>query len=946
MADRSITVKIGANVSGFVSGMKTVAQATQDAANKADGWVQSNKQGINDVSNMALGAGVALTGFALVAANTAANFDAAMSSVQAATMETSENMAQLREAAIEAGASTSFSATEAAAAIEELAKAGLSTADILGGGLAGALDLAASDGIAVAEAAEIASAAMVQFGLSGRDVSHIADLLAAGAGKALGSVTDLGQALNQSGLVASQMGLSIEETTGSLAMFAESGLIGSDAGTSFRSMLLRLANPTKESAQLMEDLGLRAYDAGGQFVGMENLAGQLQDRLGHLTQEQRNQALATIFGQDAIRAAAIAFENGAEGVRTWESAVNDQGYAAEQAAIRLDNLKGDLEGLSGAWETAMINLGSTADGPLRSVVQAATDAVNALGEMSPVAQGATMALVGGGGLVALGVGGLGKLAIGISDARNALSNLGISMKTAGLAAGGLGAALAIGTVAFAAWANAQAEAKARTEGFIATLDEFGNRTDDTLRKINEALAADTDNWFESLMGDPTTAIDQAERYGLAVEDLQGYILGQADAIDRVNAATQSYAEAQGGITTREYRNAIEAANQFTNGLDMQAESLTEAERVTAQKALADREAGLAAEDVSGSTSEATSAIERYTEQQQTGIDSTETYTEALEELIDAQREAAGVVLSVRDAQRNFEEATAGVSEALEQQIDDLARQRESQGYSKESARAWAEEQANASNKLDITTEAGRRNQAALDNVADSGWSLIDSMRANGATQDELQATMQTTRDRFLEAAGAMGMGADEANALADELGLIPSDINVNTHIRIDTGSAQAGVDKFIRDNNGRTLTFNVATSGAARVVPGGPNLMKADGGYISGPGTGTSDSIPAWLSNGEFVVKASSVAKYGTGLLHDINAGRFANGGEVSYNPRPVMMSPMATSSVQVAAPAIDLAGALDGVQMTLVTEAGPLRGFIRTEAVDVLRTASRGRGR
>src|SRR5690606_33088374 len=143
---------------------------------------------------------------------------------------------------LDAGQETVYSATEAAGAIEALAKAGVSTADILNGGLSGALNLAASDNIAVAEAAEIAASAMTQFGLAGEDVEHVADLLAAGAGKAQGGVADLGQALNQAGLVSSQFGLSIEEAVGTLTAFASAGMVGSDAGTSFRTMLLRLAN--------------------------------------------------------------------------------------------------------------------------------------------------------------------------------------------------------------------------------------------------------------------------------------------------------------------------------------------------------------------------------------------------------------------------------------------------------------------------------------------------------------------------------------------------------------------------------------------------------------------------------------------------------------------------------------------------------------------------------
>jgi len=108
--------------------------------------------------------------------------------------------------------------------VTELGKAGIGTADILGGALAGSLDLAAAGEIGVAQAAEIAATTLVQFRLAGSETTHVADLLAAAAGKAQGGVTDMAAALGQSGLVASQMGLSVEETTGTLAAFASAGL--------------------------------------------------------------------------------------------------------------------------------------------------------------------------------------------------------------------------------------------------------------------------------------------------------------------------------------------------------------------------------------------------------------------------------------------------------------------------------------------------------------------------------------------------------------------------------------------------------------------------------------------------------------------------------------------------------------------------------------------------
>ena len=113
--------------------------------------------------------------------------------------------------------------------------------------------------------------------------------------------------------------------------------------------------------------------------------------------------------------------------------------------------------------------------------------------------------------------------------------------------------------------------------------------------------------------------------------------------------------------------------------------------------------------------------------------------------------------------------------------------------------------------LDITTAAGRDNENALLDVAKAGWDLIDSMEANGSTQDELQSTMAGTRERFLEVAAQMGLSTDAAAALADQLGLIPS--NITTDVSVDVGNAQAAINSFILSNTGKRIRIGVDTFG-------------------------------------------------------------------------------------------------------------------------------------
>lgn len=312
---------------------------------------------------------------------TTANFEEQLSELGAVSSATAAQMKQLSDQALQAGADTSFSASEAAQAQTELAKAGLSVDQILGGALTGTLGLAAAGNIELADAAIVSANALNAFNLSGDQTSHVADLLAAAANKSAADVSDIAPALQQSALAAAQMGLTLEETTGGLAAFAQAGLKGSDAGTSFKTFLQRLVPQTKEASTAMQQLGLNFFDSNGKFVGLAETAGQLRGALSGLTDEQRTAALQTLFGSDAIRAASVIYQEGASGIDQWVTSVNDAGFATETAATKLDNLKGDVEALRGSLETVAIGAGLGSSSGLRVFVQDLTQFVNQAGPL-------------------------------------------------------------------------------------------------------------------------------------------------------------------------------------------------------------------------------------------------------------------------------------------------------------------------------------------------------------------------------------------------------------------------------------------------------------------------------------------------------------------------------------------------------------------------------------
>lgn len=413
MTVRQVTAKFIADIGGYISPLKAATQATKDFKSELSKAASAGK--LDAVASMATKAGLALAGGFLLAESAAARFEKAMSEVSAVTNAGAADMKALSDAALQAGKDTSFSASEAAKAEAELGKAGLSTSEILGGALSGSLSLAAAGGLDLSEAADVAAKAMNVFGLEGKDVAHIADVLAAGANKSATDVHELGMALKMGGLAAKNAGLSLEETVGTLSAFADNALVGSDGGTSFKTMLQMLAAPSAEATKRMKELGIEAYDAGGNFVGIAKFAGNLQTGLKNLTMEQRNEALATIFGADAMRAATILYNEGEKGIRDYTAAVDDQGAAADMARKKTDNLMGDIERLTGSLETLFIESGSGANGGLRALVKVAEQLVDAFGSLpAPVLST---------GLVIIGVAGAGLLAFSaFVKARNAFSD--------------------------------------------------------------------------------------------------------------------------------------------------------------------------------------------------------------------------------------------------------------------------------------------------------------------------------------------------------------------------------------------------------------------------------------------------------------------------------------------------------------------------------------------
>lgn len=358
----SAYVSLTANIGGLTSGLAAAEAQTRRFASTAD--MQAKRSGAAFAAMgkvMRRGGLVAAAGIAVgltSAVKTAANFETEMSALRSVTKAGAKDMDRLKESALDLGAATKFSALEVAGAQTELARAGMSTSQILGGSLKGSLALAAAGQMELADASATIVDTMGQFGLKVGDATHIADALAEAANATTADVAEMAGALENVGNIAKNAGLSFDQTVVGLELLAENGTKGAEAGSALRSMLTRISTATPKATQKMKELGIEFYDAEGNFKSMDRVSAMLQKSFAGLTAEQKQNAAAVIAGQYGQKALLAIMSGGPKMANEFARGLERQGSAAEMAATMNDNLEGKLEQLGGAMETIKIRVGS------------------------------------------------------------------------------------------------------------------------------------------------------------------------------------------------------------------------------------------------------------------------------------------------------------------------------------------------------------------------------------------------------------------------------------------------------------------------------------------------------------------------------------------------------------------------------------------------------------
>ena len=794
-----------------------------------------------------MGAAGAVAVYAIVRAT--AQFDEKIATVGALVRGTKGEMDGLRQAAMTAGHGIAVSASGAADAEIELAKAGIDAKDIIGGALRGALTLAAAGQADLADSTTVAAAAMTEFGLAGSDVPHIADLIAAGADRSLGSVTDLGYALAQAGTTAHQAGISFEETTATLAAFAAAGLIGERGGTTLKQVLLQLEAPTDKANALFKEFGLSLYDTNGQMKTMPEIAGSLNAAFGDLTPKIRNAALATIFGSRAVQGANILMALGVKGTQEWIDKVNVQGFAAQQARQKLDSLNGDLDKFVAAISNAAVAMGEANTGPLRDLVSTLTSLVEGFNGLPKPVQSSVLVMLGlvtavglVGGATLLLVAKFAKLRLAMASTEAEAVALRTTMLSTAASLGKVFAILAAADVASHGlnWLNSVDQS---TQDLAKDLDVLASKG-----TIMPSLIGSTDMSINGQMQDLVDLMDLARedahtlvgtidnmgRDSAAVNRIQAI----DDALVQLSRTDPSAAEAAfmrlvhagnlAGLSTEH------AMGEFPHFLEVWTAGYKAIGRganvVTAnahQMGTALSETGASSRILAGATDITTAAMAKQ-------ITTAKDLVAALDKLNSKNLDLRS---TARDWQASIDAATAAL---------------------KDNGKI-----------LGNNTERGRANNAALDAMASSAIAHAAAMQKSGRGITQVNDYLVTAHDRLVETARDFGMGKTKAETYADAVLKIPK--TADTKVNLDDSEAirkALAIPNIFNTALGKIDDEQVKVSLSAQALKVENTLARftphATGGPVTG-GVPGKDSVYGVLMPGERVATTAVVNRAGGG---------------------------------------------------------------------------------
>lgn len=467
-----------------------------------------------------------------------ATFEASMSQVAAISMATEEEFEALSAAAKEMGATTKYTAAEAADGLQYLSLAGYTAAESIEA-LPKVLRLAQAGGMDLAYASDLLTDSMAVMGLGIKDMDNFSDQLAMAASKSNTSVAQLGEAVLVAGGQAKLAAMSTEEMNTALGILADNGIKGSEGGTALRNTLKNLYTPTSQSAKVMKNLGISTADAEGNLRDAQDVLKDLKKSLDGMSESKRIETMGDIFDTRTIAAASALLENCGERWDELEGYLSECDGAAKRMADTMnDNLRGRVDEMSSAAEALGITIFEKAAPGLKALAETATTTISAVdsflqdGGLDIISNVAPMLLAGAAGYMTYT--GAIKLAAMAQAAFNAVS----MTNPVGLMVAAIGALT-----------GAAIACDVALNGTTRAIKKERQEYEDAKRAVNEDAQAKAQQIerAQTLADELYRLVDANGRVRAGYEDRVKYILGELSAatgqeIQIVDGVIQKYGE--------------------------------------------------------------------------------------------------------------------------------------------------------------------------------------------------------------------------------------------------------------------------------------------------------------------------------------------------------------------------------------------------------------------
>lgn len=350
MADHSIIVELGANISNLTNNLRTASNTLSDFGSRTQQLGADIAKGFGAVG-LSIGAGL---GYAV---KQSADFDSAMRKAGAIAGANTAEFDAMKQSAIELGANTSKSASEVAVAMTELAAKGFDANQVIAA-MPGVISAAEASGEDLAMTSDTVSSALNIWGLEASEASRVADVLAESANSTAAGIEDMQYAFKYAGSPAAALGVSMEELAGAVGLMTNAGLKGENAGTALRASLLALLNPSEKNSKMMESMGIAITDAKGNFVGLSGLVDNISKSMEGMTDTQKAATLASLVGTEAVSGFLALMEAGPDKIDEMTASLEGSEGASKKSADQMKaGIGGALEELSGAIDSLVITIG-------------------------------------------------------------------------------------------------------------------------------------------------------------------------------------------------------------------------------------------------------------------------------------------------------------------------------------------------------------------------------------------------------------------------------------------------------------------------------------------------------------------------------------------------------------------------------------------------------------